>query len=101
VLLRPSDSTGHDAVTSVSDTRLIVADAKAGCVGGIVTVPHDTAVVFQLSATTGGPACVGGSVAVGAVGEESEQPIANANTSPQRMRVTKPPTSRGLANYED
>jgi hypothetical protein len=88
-------------MTAVSDSRTSVADANAGCDGGIVTVPHDGAVTPQFNAMTGGPDAVGGSVAVGAVGDESEHPIANANTSPQRMRVTKPPTPRGLANYED
>jgi len=76
---------------SVCCTR--VADANEGCDGGIVTGAHDAAAT-HCNWITGGPDAVGGSAAVGAVGE-SEHPIANSNTSPLSMRVTRPPASRG------
>lgn len=77
----------------VSDCRTIVAAENAGCDGGVVTGAQDAAVTLQLSAMTDGPGCVGGSAAVGAVGE-FEQPIANSNMSPPSVRVTTASLSR-------
>jgi hypothetical protein len=80
----------------VSDGRTIVASANAGCAGGVLTGAHDGARTFHCRLITVGPACVGGGAGVGAVGEfEFEQPIANNNMSPQRVRVTIASPSRG------
>lgn len=82
-----------------------VAEENGGCDGGIVTGAHDAAAT-HCNWITGGPDCVGGSVAVGAVGDcDFEHPIANSNTSPQSVRVTKPPCFAGArdtrTNYSD
>ena len=82
-----------------------VAEENVGCDGGIVTGAHDEAAT-HCSWITGGPDCVGGSEAVGAVGDfELEHPIANTNKSPQNVRVTNPPPIAGdrdtRTNYSD
>ena len=65
----------------------MAAEENGGCDGGIVTGAHDAAAT-HCNWITGGPDCVGGSAAVGAVGE-CEHPIAINNTSPQSVRVTR------------
>jgi|SoiMetStandDraft_5_1073268.scaffolds.fasta_scaffold279978_2 hypothetical protein len=72
----------------------MVAEANAGCDGGIVTPGHDAAATHCIW-ITGGPDCVGGSAAVGAVGDDFEHPIANSNINPQRVRVTIASPQRG------
>jgi hypothetical protein len=67
----------------------MVAEENGGCDGGIVTGAHEAAAT-HCSWITGGPDCVGGSVAVGAVGDfEPEHPIANSRMNPQIVRVTR------------
>ena len=82
-----------------------VAEENGGCDGGIVTGAHDAAAT-HCNWITGGPDCVGGSVAVGAVGDDFEHPIAISNTSPQNVRVTIASPRRGdrdvmTTNYSD
>ena len=95
--MRPPDSYGHDAVMLPSALFVSIAEVKGGCVGGNVTGAHDAAAT-HCNWITGGPDCVGGSVAVGAVGDcDFEHPIANSSTSPQSVRVTEPSSSRETA----
>ena len=85
--MRPPDSYGHAAVISLSDWRTMVAAENAGCEGGGANGGHDTAATFHCRVITVGPGCVGGVDEVGAVGE-CEQPIAQSNRKPHRVRVT-------------
>ena len=99
--MRPPDSYGQLAVMLPSALLVSVAEENGGCDGGIVTGAHDEAAT-HCSWITGGPDCVGGSEAVGAVGDfELEHPIANANKSPHNVRVTNPPLSRETRDMKD
>ena len=78
------------AVIEPSGCSLIVARLKSGGGDGGVLGAHDADTTFQRSSPATDDADVG------AVGD-CEQPIANSNMSPHRVRVTVASRSRGIA----